>query len=59
MSVYFTSSLSLSATKSGVLCGRTIIAGIFNCLAAYAAAKPAFPPDAQTIFLQPRSTAYK
>ena len=47
--VWITSSLSLSATKSGVVFGRTIIAGIFNCLATYAAAKPALPPEAQTI----------
>ena len=52
-----TSSLSLSATKSGVLLGKTIMAGMFNSLAAYAAANPALPPEAHTIFLHPRSTA--
>lgn len=51
--MYLTSFLSLSATNPGVLCGSTIVAGIPSVLAAYAAARPALPPDAHTIFLQP------
>jgi hypothetical protein len=53
-----TSFLSLSATNPGVLWGSTIVAGIPSVLAAYAAARPAFPPDAQTIFLQPCCDAW-
>lgn len=54
-----TSSLNLSATKLGVLSGSTIVAGIPSILAAKAAARPALPPDAHTIFLQPCWDAFK
>lgn len=47
----------MSATKLGVLFGSTIRAGIFSACAEYAAAKPAFPPEAHTMVLHPLSFA--
>lgn len=52
-----TKSRSLSATKPGVLCGRIIFAVMFICWAQYAAASPAFPPDAHTICWLPFANA--